>query len=102
MRSEVDTGHGYGPDALAAMVAHLQAALGIHRFLLRPSARNPRAVRAYQKAGFEIVPMSVRQQVETYGPGGYEDTLVMICQLPIANCLLMVIDCMEIALLRSQ
>ena len=63
--------------------AHLQAALGIHRFLLRPSARNPRAVRAYQKAGFEIVPMSARQQVEAYGPGDYEDTLVMICQLPV-------------------
>ena len=80
LRSEADTGHGYGPDALTAMVAHLQAALGIHRFLLRPSARNPRAVRAYQKAGFEIVPMSARRQVEVYGPGDYEDTLIMIRQ----------------------
>lgn len=80
LRSEADTGHGYGPDALAAMVAHLRATLAIHRFLLRPSARNPRAVRAYQKAGFEIVPMSAQEQVETYGPGDYEDTLVMIRQ----------------------
>lgn len=78
LRSECDTGHGYGPDALAALTSHLQSAFGIRTFLLRPSARNRRAIRAYEKAGFVLVPMSARQQAETYGPGDYDDTVVLI------------------------
>ena len=80
LRSEGDTGHGYGSDALAALTAHLSATLGIRTFLLRPSARNRRAIRAYQKAGFVLVPMAARQQVETYGPGDYDDSVVLIME----------------------
>jgi RimJ/RimL family protein N-acetyltransferase len=80
LRSEADTGHGYGPDALTALTAWLHATLGIDRFLIRPSARNHRAIRAYQKAGFATVRMSWQQQVETYGAGDYTDTVVMILQ----------------------
>lgn len=49
--------------------------------MIRPSARNPRAVRAYEKAGFRIIPMSKREQAETYGPGDYEDCVVMVMEL---------------------
>lgn len=83
LRSEADTGHGYGPDALAALTAHLHVTLGIHTFLIRPSARNPRAIRAYQKAEFTIVPMSSEQQAETYGAGDYPDTVVMILECAV-------------------
>lgn len=78
LRSLADTGHGYGPDALNALTAHLFRALGVDTFLIRPSARNPRAIRAYQKAGFTIVPMSPQEQVGRYGAGDYEDTVVLI------------------------
>ena len=78
LRSEADTGHGYGPDALKALTAHLSDSLGIRTFLLRPSARNRRAIRAYQKAGFALVPMTAQEQVDTYGPGDYDDTVVLI------------------------
>lgn len=80
LRSEGDTGHGYGPDALAALTEYLQSALGINTFLLRPAARNRRAIRAYQKAGFTLVPMTAQQKVETYGPGDYDDTVVLLMQ----------------------
>jgi diamine N-acetyltransferase len=80
LRSEADTGHGYGSDALAALTAHLGATLGIRTFLLRPSARNHRAIRAYEKAGFVLVPMTAQQQVEAYGPGDYDDSVVLIME----------------------
>jgi len=78
LRSLADTGHGYGSDALITLTAHLFRTLGVDTFLIRPSARNPRAIRAYHKAGFVAVPMSAQEQVEQYGAGDYEDTVVMI------------------------
>ena len=80
LRSERDTGHGYGPDALAALTEHLHSTLGVSTFLLRPSARNHRAIRAYQKAGFVIVSMTPKQQDEIYGPGDYEDAVLLIME----------------------
>lgn len=78
MRSERDTGHGWGSDALRALVRHLSSECGVSVFVIRPSARNPRAIRAYEKAGFTVVPMSAREQAETYGPGDYDDTVVLV------------------------
>jgi RimJ/RimL family protein N-acetyltransferase len=78
LRSLADTGHGYGPDALIVLTDHLFRTLCVDAFLIRPSARNPRAIRAYQKAGFVVVPMSAQQQADTYGVGDYEDTVVMV------------------------
>jgi len=78
LRSLADTGHGYGSDALITMTDHLFRTLGVDTFLIRPSARNPRAIRAYQKAGFNVVPMSTQEQVDQYGAGDYEDTVVLI------------------------
>jgi diamine N-acetyltransferase len=78
LRSLADTGHGYGPDALIALTEHLHRVHGVSTFVIRPSARNPRAVRAYQKAGFVVVPMPIDEQVDAFGPGDYEDTVVLI------------------------
>lgn len=76
--SLAETGHGYGPDALVTLVDHLHRTLGIDTFLIRPSARNPRAIRAYQKAGFIRVPMTSEEQANTYGAADYEDVVVLI------------------------
>lgn len=78
LRSLADTGHGYGSDALITLTDHLFRTLGVDTFLIRPSARNPRAIRAYQKAGFEVVAMSTQEQVDRYGAGDYEDTVVLL------------------------
>jgi len=47
-------GMGYGPDALRTLCRHLYDTQGISEFIIRPSARNQRAVKAYRKAGFKI------------------------------------------------
>ncbi len=78
LRSMSYTGHGYGPDALVALTGHLYRTLAIDTFLIRPSARNPRAIRAYQKADFVVVPMSTQEQLDRYGAGDYEDAVVMV------------------------
>lgn len=80
MRSERDTGHGWGPDALEALVAHLHSAYGVTSMVIRPSARNPRAIRAYEKAGFTRVTMTAAEQAERYGPGDCDDTVVLVRQ----------------------
>jgi RimJ/RimL family protein N-acetyltransferase len=81
LRSLADTGHGYGSDALVTLTDHLQRTLGVDTFLIRPSARNPRAVRAYQKAGFVIQPMTTQRQIDAYGAGDYDDTVVLVKRL---------------------
>ena len=78
MRSERDTGHGWGSDALAALMEHLYSAYGVPTFVIRPSARNHRAIRAYRKAGFTRIPMSAQEQARIYGPGDCDDTVVLV------------------------
>lgn len=82
LRSQADCSHGYGSDALIALTRHLRDTIGVHEFVIRPSLRNPRAVRAYQKAGFALAPMTVERQTELYGPGDCSDTVVLRMRLP--------------------
>jgi diamine N-acetyltransferase len=46
------SGRGLGSEALALACEWLQAHFGVNRFLMRPSRRNVRAVRAIRRAGF--------------------------------------------------
>lgn len=82
LRSEDDTGRGYGPDTLDALTRHLCQAFGITEFIIRPSRRNKRAIRAYIKAGFTPLSLTNEQQTELYGPGDYDDTVAMRKRLP--------------------
>jgi hypothetical protein len=34
-------------------------------------------VRAYQRAGFEVVPLTDEERLREYGPGEYPDTVVL-------------------------
>ncbi len=80
-------GQGYGPQALRLLVALLRRELGVRQFLIRPSERNARAIRAYEKVGFVRSPdkaATVRRYVlpeyfELYGPGdaGWDQTAVL-------------------------
>ncbi|WP_104160145.1 GNAT family N-acetyltransferase [Arthrobacter sp. ZGTC212] len=47
-------GQGYGTEATAAVVGHAFDDLGLHRVALEVFAFNPRAQRAYEKAGFTV------------------------------------------------
>jgi RimJ/RimL family protein N-acetyltransferase len=83
LRCEDVCGHGYGPDAIVALTDYLHRALGVTEFIIRPSRRNARAVRAYEEAGFASLPLTSEQQTEIYGPGDYADAVVMCKRLPI-------------------
>lgn len=82
LRSEGVCGRGYGSDALAALARYLHETFGVTDFIIRPSRRNQRAVHAYAKAGFTLLPLTNEQQTEIYGPGDYADAVVMRKRLP--------------------
>ena len=50
MSCEANCGQGYGTEALQLMYEYLFREYGVVDFWMQPSARNPRAIRAYQKA----------------------------------------------------
>lgn len=67
-------GQGYGPEAADLILGYGFEQLGLHRIGLEVYSHNPRALRAYEKAGF------VREGVlrESYFRNGvYHDTIVM-------------------------
>jgi len=80
MNSEAHCGKGFGTDALVSLSEYLRGALHKHTFIMRPSAKNGRAVRAYNKAGFVAIDKPTRAFMPPeylpifgdgdYGPGG--------------------------------
>jgi aminoglycoside 6'-N-acetyltransferase len=46
---------GWGSKILVGFVEYLHAEFGVTRFLIDPSVRNIRAIKCYQKAGFQII-----------------------------------------------
>jgi RimJ/RimL family protein N-acetyltransferase len=81
LRSEASCGRGYGPDALTALTRYLHKTLGLREFIMRPSRRNQRAIKAYDRAGFVLQPLTPAQQAALYGPGDHYDTVVMCLKL---------------------
>lgn len=71
-------GLGYGTDALNALTTYLFKEYGIANFIIRPSVRNKRAVRAYFKVGFTIMHLSREEQIKQFGRGDYTDTVTFI------------------------
>ena len=67
LNSEAHCGKGFGTDALLTLTEYLHQTLGKNAMMMRPSARNKRAVRAYGKAGF--VPST--EPIEAYMPPAY-------------------------------
>lgn len=78
MRSEACCGKGYGTDALDALCRHLHERFGVVEFLVQPSARNPRAIRAYEKAGFARLDVPGNAARELWGPADYPDSVYMV------------------------
>ncbi len=53
MNSEANCGRGFGTDAILTLAGHLAKTLGKREFIMRPSLKNVRANKAYEKAGFK-------------------------------------------------
>jgi diamine N-acetyltransferase len=67
-------GQGYGTETLRLLVKHAFETLNLHRVWLRVYETNPRAIRAYEKAGFVL---EGRQRQAEIKNGKYIDVLVM-------------------------
>ena len=68
-------GQGYGTEATRAVLHHAFR-LGLHRVELEVFAFNPRARRAYEKAGFVV---EGRRRDALYWDGAWVDAIVMGC-----------------------
>ena len=81
MCSEANCGKGFGADALETLCKYLFRKFGILECLIEPSARNPRAIRAYEKAGFNRIVLPVEELEARYGPKDSVDTVYMVKKL---------------------
>jgi len=50
---EINMGRGYGTDALKTLIKYLFDNSAVNKIWIEPRANNPRAIRAYEKAGFK-------------------------------------------------
>ncbi len=78
LRSAADSGHGYGPDALDTLCRYLGQQFGVTEFMVQPSARNPRAIRAYEKIGFVKLDLPLEAARAEWGPSDYDDSVYMV------------------------
>ena len=65
---------GYGTDAVRLMLKHGFETLNLNRIYLRVYGNNPRAERAYEKAGFVT---EGRMREAHYDEGSYHDVIMM-------------------------
>lgn len=82
-------GKGYGTAALRKMIEYLKEK-GIEKFIIRPSEKNTRAIRAYEKAGFRRVDDKMGavksyllpEYLDLYGDGdyGFDNTAVLVLE----------------------
>ena len=83
--SEAYCGKGYGSDALETVCKYLHGIYGVIRFIIRPSARNKRAIAAYKRAGFKLHPITMERQIKGYGQPDVKDAVVLIKEIKISH-----------------
>jgi len=69
-------GKGYGTEATMLVLDYGFNALGLHNIMLRVFSHNPRAIRAYEKAGFRVI--GRRREAHRHG-GEVHDDIYMDC-----------------------
>jgi len=77
MFAERHCNHGYGTEALRMLCDYLRSRFNIEGFVIKPSAGNPRAIRAYEKTGFTSSALSAEQALAEYGEKDSIDTVYM-------------------------
>jgi RimJ/RimL family protein N-acetyltransferase len=69
-----DQGRGYGTEAVRRVLAYAFDELGLHRVSLRVLASNVRAIRCYEKCGFQL---EGRERETVFLDGAWRDDLIM-------------------------
>jgi len=67
MFSEKLCGNGHGSEALRLLCDYLRREMKVDGFYIKPSMSNPRAIRAYQKAGFFMTKLAGEEAEVEYG-----------------------------------
>ncbi|MHC5212615.1 MAG: GNAT family N-acetyltransferase [Planctomycetota bacterium] len=78
MASLAHCGRGLGSAAVRLLARHVEATLRPDDLIMRPAARNPRAIGAYEKAGFRRVPLPAQAMRKRYGPADSDDAVLML------------------------
>ncbi len=78
MRAESFCGKGYGSDALNTLCELLSERFGVEQFMMQPSARNPRAIRTYERVGLVRLDVPLENAIKEWGPNDYYDSLHML------------------------
>ncbi|XDD49759.1 GNAT family N-acetyltransferase [Leptospira sp. WS92.C1] len=81
-----ECGQGFGTEALRILRKMLLKKFSLVELVIRPSARNQRAVRSYQKAGFQNTGMSPESANRIYGKGDYYDDVVLVLKKDRETC----------------
>lgn len=91
LKSESECGKGIGTQALKETIYYLNKDFGINKFLIRPSEKNARAIKSYQKAGFtyrndkeDVLRRYYKPEcfdIYKGGDYGFENTAVLILEL---------------------
>lgn len=88
MNAEANCGNGFGVDALISLGDYLNKEMDIRELIIAPSIKNTRAVRAYEKAGFQKTDKAMTEfltdvYVPLFGDGDYgaDETVILIKQL---------------------
>jgi RimJ/RimL family protein N-acetyltransferase len=81
------TGRGIGSEALVLLADWLQANYGVNRFLVRPSRRNVRALRAMRRAGFRETDLPAAEVIDKLQlpKGDYADEVLLFRILPVPS-----------------
>ncbi|MEP6608904.1 MAG: GNAT family N-acetyltransferase [Burkholderiaceae bacterium] len=79
------TSRGLGSEALVLLADWMQANYGVNRFLVRPSRRNVRALRAMRRAGFRETDLLAKEVIEKLHLrlGSYTDEILLFRILPV-------------------
>ena len=83
MRSEACCGKGYGTDAPDAICRLLHDRFGVEEFMVQPSARNPRAIHAYEKVGFKRLEVPIETARDLWGLNDYCDSVHLVRTVPL-------------------
>lgn len=92
MNAEANCGKGLGVDALVCLGDYLRSNMSIRELIMAPSIKNTRAVRAYEKAGFQKTDKAMsaflsEKYVPMFGDGDYgaDETAILVKRLEAHN-----------------
>jgi diamine N-acetyltransferase len=90
LKSKEYCGYGFGTAALKLLVEYLREEKNTFNFIIRPSEKNVRAIRSYEKTGFvkvknkeqTIKEYLLDKYIVEYGDGdyGFEDTAILVLE----------------------